>query len=251
MGVLWTRILRLIFHDLRRRRLWLGCLASGVVVSLLVSWQCESRAEGIPSRSWPNPQVEYDAVLLTSVAHRRVFGADRVFWRAGLVDSDDYLGVTAPAQREWIRDRLPGWAAAPRFDAYIGNLGSAGATRTYGWPMRCTRSTSMAAVNVHFDAVAPIVYPPYVSMEERSQGSGGPLLMTGPLGVSVFSYGVRPLGLLVNSVFYGVIVRVAFFVLFEYRALMRRRRGECVRCGYSLAGLQATACPECGADRDV
>lgn len=31
----------------------------------------------------------------------------------------------------------------------------------------------------------------------------------------------------------------------------RKRRGECIHCGYSLQGLPDTTCPECGKRQDV
>lgn len=37
----------------------------------------------------------------------------------------------------------------------------------------------------------------------------------------------------------------------EFRACFARRPGLCVTCGYSLTGLNADKCPECGADKEL
>lgn len=52
---------------------------------------------------------------------------------------------------------------------------------------------------------------------------------------------------LVNSAFYAVLsvfVQRAFVIA---RGSIRKRRGRCQRCGYSLHGLTNGVCPECGA----
>lgn len=46
------------------------------------------------------------------------------------------------------------------------------------------------------------------------------------------------------SLFYGL----PFYAWFKWREV-RRRRGCCLRCGYSLAGLSSGVCPECGIPR--
>ncbi|MCA9282741.1 MAG: hypothetical protein KDA30_11930 [Phycisphaerales bacterium] len=57
-------------------------------------------------------------------------------------------------------------------------------------------------------------------------------------------------GLIGNTVFYGVIAWLFIVVLACCRRAIRRRRGLCEWCGYSLAGLDAVArCPECGGER--
>ncbi len=51
-------------------------------------------------------------------------------------------------------------------------------------------------------------------------------------------------GLLANAALYGSVAAACLMAPRWVRRSMRRRRGQCVRCGYDLAGLRV--CPECG-----
>ncbi len=54
-------------------------------------------------------------------------------------------------------------------------------------------------------------------------------------------------GLIGNTIFYALIVWGVFAMLGWARRAIRRRRGRCEGCGYSLDGLERTdRCPECG-----
>lgn len=57
-------------------------------------------------------------------------------------------------------------------------------------------------------------------------------------------------GLAINTVTFGAAWWGVFALVSLSRRTLRRRRGRCSHCGYSLAGLVGTtACPECGAPR--
>jgi hypothetical protein len=64
-------------------------------------------------------------------------------------------------------------------------------------------------------------------------------------GVWLLPYGVLPLGLLGNVVFWSGLVGAPSLTRWAVRA-RRRRLGRCVVCGYDRSGL-ADPCPECGA----
>ncbi len=54
-------------------------------------------------------------------------------------------------------------------------------------------------------------------------------------------------GLVGNTIFYGVIVWCVLALIGWCRRAIRRRRGRCEWCAYSLRGLEnAERCPECG-----
>ena len=55
-------------------------------------------------------------------------------------------------------------------------------------------------------------------------------------------------GFAINTIFYAAIVWVLFAVPGAIRKRVRRKRGQCAACGYSLRGTpEIDKCPECGA----
>jgi hypothetical protein len=54
-------------------------------------------------------------------------------------------------------------------------------------------------------------------------------------------------GFAINTIFYAAIVSVLFAVPGAVRRRVRRKRGQCVACGYSLRDNVSEKCPECGA----
>lgn len=55
-------------------------------------------------------------------------------------------------------------------------------------------------------------------------------------------------GLALNTAFYGISAWSGWTLVLTVRRRRRRARGQCLACGYNLAGLAAGAqCPECGA----
>ncbi|MBL8764174.1 MAG: hypothetical protein JNM07_07885 [Phycisphaerae bacterium] len=65
-------------------------------------------------------------------------------------------------------------------------------------------------------------------------------------GIEKHSLPVRPswAGFAGGAAFYAAVLALLLAVPLAFRALRRRHRGLCVRCGYDLRGL--TTCPECG-----
>jgi len=56
---------------------------------------------------------------------------------------------------------------------------------------------------------------------------------------------LRPIwwGLIADSLLFAVVLALALYALVAVRAIVRRRRGRCARCGFPV---QSGRCPECG-----
>jgi hypothetical protein len=54
-------------------------------------------------------------------------------------------------------------------------------------------------------------------------------------------------GFAINTILYAAIVWVLFAVPGAVRRRVRRKRGQCALCGYSMRGSVGNVCPECGA----
>ena len=56
-------------------------------------------------------------------------------------------------------------------------------------------------------------------------------------------------GFVINTIFYGAILSLLILGPFALRRLIRRNRGQCIKCGYDLRGDFSAGCPECGWQR--
>ena len=80
------------------------------------------------------------------------------------------------------------------------------------------------------------------------------LLLTYHDPLDRFALPLLPLwpGFAINTVFYALMLLLAWRTLGTIRRAARRRRGRCAACGYERGGLDANAaCPECGAGPDL
>ncbi len=57
-------------------------------------------------------------------------------------------------------------------------------------------------------------------------------------------------GMIVNEVFYGSVIALSFVGWIQARRAIRRKRGQCTKCGYDLRGDFSAGCPECGWRRE-
>ncbi len=55
-------------------------------------------------------------------------------------------------------------------------------------------------------------------------------------------------GFAINTLFYAAILWLLILGPFTARRMIRRKRGQCSKCGYDLRGAEHEVCPECGAD---
>ncbi len=118
-----------------------------------------------------------------------------------------------------------------------------------GWPAR-----SLTQLYYHRSQGLPV----QVVVVERTPGlswRGGiqawPDVTTFSMWPTRFALPLLPLwpGFAINTALYGMLILLALRTPGALRRTLRRRRGDCLACGYYLSGLSAdAACPECGKD---
>jgi hypothetical protein len=200
-------------------------LAIGVLSSLLIAIGCTalqdgdltwtSRADGqgnpqVRDWLWPTPADWARRPSAYSWSRSLGYEADTVSWSS------------APVGRQWVavgqsqtryRAGFPFPAFESRFQGLTGAVSrvNVGRFAWFGWERGGTWSL-----------LAPTAMPEVVV----------PLMPYWP-------------GFLADIFFYGIAGGGLLVWLVGTRRRIRRRRGECLNCGYALAGL--TTCPECGA----
>lgn len=111
-----------------------------------------------------------------------------------------------------------------------------------GWPLYALRGWEVTqpgvdgTVSTHRQSLIQI--PPHMKPSWARLGSGIP---TEPSWV----------GIVINSIFYTACWYTVFTAGPFTRAILRRRRGRCPKCGYDLRGDYKSGCPECGWKRSV
>lgn len=178
-----------------------------------VSGQSVSTEAGTP---WPaRPREEWD------------IGTEPARWS----DLGFFPGVRASSYYE----RKP--AYLPSYDSISLRERTFASTVSVGWPMRCMESVefvfgSFSREPARFCFEVNGLTPPARSEEV------GRVSPTRPYW----------LGLVANTLFYAYLIALPLLSIRAVRVVRRRRRGACESCGYSRAGIDASAaCPECGA----
>jgi hypothetical protein len=109
-----------------------------------------------------------------------------------------------------------------------------------GWPFLSHRCTAIyrdlsgsgriivASSGMLFSRKIPVVFPP---------GTRPPVWLPTDIKYS---------GLLCNIIFLWIMVWFAYSSFVTIRSFIRKRRLQCVRCGYSMQGISSSKCPECG-----
>ncbi len=110
----------------------------------------------------------------------------------------------------------------------------------HGWPMRCLSWSSDGQTVRGGIAIVPGQRDIHYESSAKSTMSIGRLIL--PL---------RPIwrGVAVDLCIYTVFVFGAYFTFRLSAGILRAWRGQCVDCSYSLHGLAANQCPECGSRR--
>ncbi|MCH8316451.1 MAG: hypothetical protein IIA64_10795 [Planctomycetes bacterium] len=137
----------------------------------------------------------------------------------------NYLGVTFRSmlwrESEWSGPIEDAASKITKLDNYsIDVLES-------GWPLRC---------------VAGERWGEYHRPSGPIQSASGMLVAFG----AYWPNRVLWLGMMINELFYVLLIVSTFFSWRYGRRWIRRRRGRCPRCAYDLRGNLGGGCPECG-----
>jgi hypothetical protein len=109
---------------------------------------------------------------------------------------------------------------------------------------------SAACVNAGFPVLS--LHGAWFSGANANSGPGssvGSVRLQGHSDYELFPYLPLFPGFAINTIFYAAIVWLLFFAPGAIRRRVRRKRGQCAACGYSLRGhgSATNVCPECGA----
>jgi hypothetical protein len=181
---------------------------------------------------------EIDAVAL-------VDRANHVQWARAVQASSTYASGPIPSPSGKPESLVPSWCSLASLKLHPAappvsppNLLAA----AFGWPLLALhgeRSLPEVAQN------QPWGYRPAGFSIPTGNRNQPPLLPRRPIWT----------GFLLDTVFFGLVLSVAWWVLTRPRAIvrefMRLRRGQCLRCGYNLLYDFARGCPECGWLRDM
>jgi len=193
------------------------CLILGAATTVAVAW-------GIGCCVMPGGLVRFYETPMVGgqprhAAHARAFGVEGVTYSNR---------PAADVGFKWRDKRVLAWPVV-RLSARDETIQAKAA----GWPLRAlsgyrTTRMSTAAITDHW-------------VIDVGKGRGEliprPVILLRPI----------PIGFVLDTVFYGAIWFVLFWLFVTTRRIIRQRRGRCVVCAYRLEGLASARCPECGA----
>lgn len=251
----------------------LASAAFGVATTFAIAWWLSYRAEGIDTADGLIERKQYSVIW-------NARSGDLVGAR---IDESHWLGVTyVDAFPAWPKavpgalapqDIMPRWAQKhldefavaipplskwddppdPEFIDYL--YISAG----WPWPaLKCTAQPEFTTYSTPWPGggtrwpgagVANIIASAFAV--DRGPRPSESYVLNQPTGLKVpLPYHPIWPGLLADSAFFGCAWAVPLFGVPATRRALRRRRGLCPRCAYSLCGLApGTPCPECGRTR--
>lgn len=257
----------------RRRhvRLCLGYLAGGVVVTVLVAWGCAlfssltETAQGRVIVRFDRPAIFpwMDAQGQRPMIYREAqgFGLRAV---ANIHNTSFVNQYYAPVLDEREEDDAPNWVMPHshqlRQDTHY--------STAVGWPMLCLSAQCVQSPNLTWWFVEafesdPVRISKIQALPQRVRGQYNHMTdwrnaivvreQQGPFTARVLPYRPIVTGLIVNVLFWALILLLLHQGLTFAAYHVRRRRGLCPVCGYDLrggAGVDA-GCPECGWHREM
>ncbi|MFT3686589.1 MAG: hypothetical protein QM783_17010 [Phycisphaerales bacterium] len=193
-----------------------GCLVAGLAVQTLVAWACfiysdYTDGSGVVN----NPLLSTGQVTATGF----VVPAD---WKRQTLVEWWGVGKTRETVSEcqWVSSRLMLTQSNERQATYNGF--------SAGWPCRSFRGCDYLTAGVQTSVPAPLVsVPAWIK-------AGGVQVPVEP----------RWTGLIANTLIFAAPVALAWSAVTAWSTSRRRRRGQCLHCGYCASGLPV--CPECG-----
>jgi hypothetical protein len=207
----------------------------GVLVSLSVAWACALWSPMGGSRALTDSEASVVLRKLTgAAAHRGVpqgvrnwgFGWAFVFAVDATIPLPDAPAPSAGRSRALHSTALVRLPTSP--DDRLVHIVTA------GWPLTCLtgeRHTTGVSTQQH-----GLVEPPRAMRDLNVKPR------------RVLPLRPRWLGLAADSALYAAAIWLAVPGTLLLRRTLRRRRGQCTACGYSLRHVDHQTCPECGAD---
>ncbi|MFG0283575.1 MAG: hypothetical protein ACF8R7_04070 [Phycisphaerales bacterium JB039] len=245
----------------RLLRRCLLCAILGLITSVAVAWGLS-----VPwdlTRLFKEPHAQGYAVVdevIVDLSVRRGVGWRTELWR--LIDTkapgpqhDEVREIARSLEERIIPLRQaatitePPWSLDERAaeDPPIVNMGGDDVSvlyNSFGWPLTSVGSTRRLDYTRREGVIPPVEsHAAVLTLPWRR-----PHALTGmPDNVRL---PLRPLpGLLLNTIFYGLLWALLLFAPGAIRRRIRRAKGRCPKCGFSLAGQPQPGCPECGHGR--
>lgn len=239
----------------------IALLLAGIAINIGMSW---SLAMLVRPTSWERASVAFSQTSLSAEflhAGWRKPGAMRIASTPADKHNPSFDGIGSryitalivnsirPHFDEQATSDLPSWSritmpvTASRNGAMIEDA--------RGWPllsMRCAFHLDAAGGVVADDRLGCIVMSD-TGLPGRQFGVAlGGITEDDWSNPRVLPLNIIPLGFLVNSLLYAVLLATCCGAAIQARRTVRRRLGRCVRCGYDVRAAVAR-CPECGTSK--
>ncbi len=211
-------------------------LVLGAIVNVAVAWGC---AMQLPP-DLGSPDSVQASTEHTEVTLRRQFGDVRIAADVRKIYAMHFMAVS------WneLAEALP-WGSPFRDPAWVdeevrSRLGAREGQffeHLHGWPM----------LSMH--GRATMIFPPNTAAAPPHVQWEG-LYEIVPLTNEYRLLPLRPIwpGVLFNTCLYAAMLAFLVYAPGSIRRTLRRRRGQCVTCGYDRRGNPCGSCPECGRD---
>ena len=220
-------------------------LLAGAIVNVAVAWGCSLWSP----HSLHGRDETHTNFMSWQFKVERGFGLERVVLTT---HGYSFSKTPVPAAPDYVETDI---ASYDHGEQYV-------TTKMYlttGWPWHSFRSKT-SVLELSRSDKPPINVPDYPKVSWQS----GLILKVNPPRKPLMSNNrplrqmphvlpskilpLRPLllGLLLNTIFYSVIVWLLTLGPFTARRFIRSKRGRCIKCGYDLRNVEHEKCPECG-----